>query len=518
MSLNLTSGPFVTGVDPGEAGPLPGSPAPDALAELGGKAPLARTLYEHFRERIVAGEYGVGSRLPTVRAVAERVRSTPETVAVAYRMLAADGLVRTRPGAGTVVLARASTASRTGVCPATLVPALGTPSYHETYRRLLQLDREPRCAGFASYVLPPELFLPGLDRRLRRVVAREGSRALEMGAPEGDERLRALVARQLEDAGVAASPGNVLVTDGGQEGLGLVFRALVAPGDTVAVESPTYLGALDALVSLGARIVGVPMGPDGADLDTLEATVARVRPKLFYTMPTHQNPTGLTMREVPRLRLLALARQYDFAVVEDAAAGELGYDGPAPVPLLGLDRDDLVVHVGTFSKTIASGIRLGYVVAPAALVEPLLRLKYVSNIHAPLLLQWLACEALRDRGWRRHLAHVRRVGRVRRDAMLAALGRVLAGRATWTVPAGGFSVWVSLAPDTDAAELFRLAIDRGVSFVPGAVFFPGDMQHHTLRLCFSTTPPEVIDRGVAALGEALDDLGGARRPQRRVLG
>ena len=517
MPLDLTNVGGTTGAEPSAAGLVSGLTSPDGLAELCGRVPLARTLYEHFRERIMAGEYGVGTRLPTVRVVADRVRSTPETVAVAYRMLAADGLVRTRTGAGTVVLWRPSAAARTGVCPATLVPALGTPSYHETYRRLLQLDRAPRYAGFASYVLPPELFLPGLGRRLRRVVTREGSRVLEMGPPEGDEGLRAVVVKRLECAGVVASPRNVIVTNGAQEGLGLVFRALVAPGDTVVVESPTYLGALDALASLGARVLGVPMGPDGADLDTLEATVARARPKLFYTMPTHQNPTGLTMREAQRLRLLALARRYDFVVIEDAAAGELGYEGPAPMPLLGLDRDELVVHVGTFSKTLASGIRIGYIVAPGGLVEPLLRLKYVSNVHAPVLLQRLVCDVALARGWRNHVAHVRRVCRTRRDAMLSALGRVLSGRATWTVPGGGFSVWVSLAPDLDAAELFRLAIDRGVSFVPGAVFFPGDMQHHTFRLCFSTTPPEVIDRGVAVLGEALAELGDDRRPRRQLL-
>ncbi len=483
-----------------------------------GKAPLARTIYEHFRDRIMAGAYGAGERLPTVRVVADQVRSTPETVAVAYRMLAADGLVRTRPGAGTVALGRPSPQSRAGLCPATLVPALGTPSYHETYRRLLRLDREPRRAGFASYVLPPDLFLPGIDRLLRSIVAREGSRALEMGAPEGDERLRAMVAARLEGAGVATRPRNVIVTCGAQEGVGLIFRALVAPGDTVVVESPTYLGALDALASLGARVLGVPMGPGGADLDTLEATVARARPKLFYTMPTHQNPTGQTMPEAQRLRLLALARRYDFVVVEDAAASDLGYEGPAPMPLLGLDRDELVVHVGTFSKIVASGIRVGYVVAPAALVEPLLRLKYVSNIHAPVLLQHLVCDAVGSRSWRSHVERLRRACRARRDAMLAALQRELSGRATWALPTGGFSVWVALSPELDAAELFRLAIDRGVSFVPGAVFFPGDMQHHTLRLCFSTTPVEAITAGVAALGEALAEIGVSRPARHQVTG
>ncbi|MEK7444101.1 MAG: GntR family transcriptional regulator, partial [candidate division NC10 bacterium] len=189
MPLDLTSADKTTAAERSGAGLGSGVTSPDGLAELCSKAPLARTLYEHFRERIMAGEYGVGSRLPTVRVVADRVRSTPETAAVAYRMLAADGLVRTRTGAGTVVLWRPGAAARTGVCPATLVPALNTPSYHETYRRLLQLDREPRYVGFASYVLPSELFLPGLGRLLRRVVAREGSRVLEMGAPEGDEGL-----------------------------------------------------------------------------------------------------------------------------------------------------------------------------------------------------------------------------------------------------------------------------------------------------------------------------------------
>jgi DNA-binding transcriptional MocR family regulator len=491
---------------------------PDDLTGLRDNGPLARTLYQHFRERIMAGDYAVGGRLPTVRAVANEVRSTPETVAAAYRMLAAEGVVRMRTGAGTVVVSRPGTTVPTGVRAATLVPALGTPSYHETYRRLLQLDREAGDAAFASYILPPQLFVPGLDRLLRRVASRNRNVGLEMGAPQGEERLRSIVARRLQRVGATTAAENVVVTNGAQEGLGLVFRALVAPGDTVVVESPTYLGALDALATLGARVVGVPMGPEGADLDVLEATVARARPKVFYTMPTHQNPTGLTMPEVRRLRLLALARRYDFIILEDGSSLDLGYDGPTPVPLLGLDRDRIVVHVGTFSKTIASGIRIGYVVAPGPLVEPLLRLKYVSNIHTSVLLQHLVCEVMLGAHWRRHLVAVHRQCRARRDAMLAALDRALPGRATWTFPAGGFSVWVWLDPELDAADLFRLAIDRGVSFVPGAVFFPGDVQHHTLRLCFSTTSLDVIDRGVGVLAKALAELGHDRNRIRQSLG
>jgi 2-aminoadipate transaminase len=198
-------------------------------------------------------------------------------------------------------------------------------------------------------------------------------------------------------------------------------------------------------------------------------------------------------------------------VVEDAAAAELHYDGPPPPPLLALDRDGLVVHVGTFSKTLFSGIRLGYVVARGGLLEPLLRLKYVTNVHVPLLLQRLGQAFLAGRRWRSHLARVRPAYRARRDAMLSALARELGGHVAWTAPGGGFSLWLTLPPDLDAADLFRLAFERGVSFVPGPVFFPEAVQHHTLRLCFSSVAPDQIGRGIAALADAFREAAGRPR-------
>jgi DNA-binding transcriptional MocR family regulator len=497
--------------DPAAFASSRGDVQPDGL-------PLARRIANHFRSGILEGEYVVGARLPTVRSVAARLGTTPQTVAAAYRILSEQGLVRPRAGAGTVVLPQSGaveTDEPAAARPAQrlpLVASLATPSFHETYRRLLHLDREGTSGGFASYTPALELYPGEVTGLLRSLLRRDGPRLFQMGGPEGDAGLRAAVSQLLVGAGGAVTPQEVVVTGGAQEGLALAFRALAAPGDAVVVESPTYIGALEALVTAGVRVVGVPVGPDGVDPDEVSSVVSRVRAKVFYTMPSFQNPTGHTMSLPRRRRLLAVARRHGLVVVEDAAAAELHYDGPPPPPLLALDRDGLVVHVGTFSKTLFSGIRLGYVVARGALVEPLLRLKYVTNVHVPLLLQRLGQAFLAGRRWRSHLARVRPIYRARRDAMLGALGRDLDGRAAWTAPGGGFSLWLTLPPDLDAADLFRLALERGVSFVPGAVFFPEAIQHHTLRLCFSSVAPDQIGRGVAALAGALGEAAGRPRP------
>jgi 2-aminoadipate transaminase len=209
-----------------------------------------------------------------------------------------------------------------------------------------------------------------------------------------------------------------------------------------------------------------------------------------------------------RRRLLALARRHELVVVEDVAAAALACDAPPPPSLLELGGDAVVVQVGSFSKTLLSGVRVGYLIAPDELREPLLRLKYVTNVHTPLLLQRLVYGLLSGQRYGRHLRAVRPVYRARRDALLEALARELGGGAAWTAPAGGLGVWVSLPREVDAAELFRLAIDRGVSFVPGAVFFAGDLEHNTLRLCFSTLPPAAIARGIRLLADALAELRG----------
>ncbi len=476
--------------------------------------PLARRIANHFRSGILGGEYGVGARLPTVRSVAARLGTTPQTVAAAYRILSEQGLVRPRVGAGTVVLPQSGVVE-TDEAPAArpaqrlpLVAPLATPSFHETYRRLLHLDREAVSGGFASYTPALELYPGEATALLRSLLRRDGPRLFQMGGPEGDAGLRGAVSHLLVAAGSTVTPKDVVITSGAQEGLALAFRALAAPGDTVVVESPTYLGALEALVTGGVRVVGVPVGPDGVDPDEVSSVVSRVGAKVFYTMPSFQNPTGHTMSLTRRRRLLAVARRHGLVLVEDAAAVDLHYDGPPPPSLLALDRDGLVVHVGTFSKTLFSGIRLGYVIARGPLLEPLLRLKYVTNVHVPLLLQRLGQAFLAGRRWRSHLARVRPAYRARRDAMLSALGRELGGRAAWTAPGGGFSLWLTLPPELDAADLFRLTFERGVSFVPGPVFFPEAVQHHTLRLCFSSAAPEQISRGVAALADALREAAG----------
>ena len=462
----------------------------------------------------MGGEYRVGARLPTVRRVAAELGTTPQTVAAAYRILSEQGLVRPRTGAGTVVLPQGGAVEPGDAHPPRhagrlpIVAPLATPSFHETYRRLLHLDREAAASGFASYTPALDLYPRETGRLVRSLLRRDGLRLFQMGAPEGDQGLRSAVAERLGASGAAVSDKRIVITNGGQEGLALVFRALAGPGDVVAVESPTYLGALDALVTAGVRAVGVPVGPDGPDPDELAGVVARSGARVFYTMPSFQNPTGHTMSASRRRRLLAVARRHDLVIVEDAAAAELYWEAPPPASLLSLDREGRVVHVGTFSKSLFSGIRLGFVAAPDSLVEPLLRLKYVTNVHASLLLQRLGQALLAGRRMGSHLDGVRPVYRARRDAMLEALARELGGRASWTTPGGGFSVWLTLPRGLDAADLFRLAIERGVSFVPGAVFFPEDVQHHALRLCFSGVAPDLIARGIQLLGEALRELSG----------
>jgi 2-aminoadipate transaminase len=342
--------------------------------------------------------------------------------------------------------------------------------------------------------------------RLREAGARvwaEADGILDYGEVEGYRPLRELIARRMAARGMQVDPDEVMITNGSQQGIDFVARLMLDPGDQIVVEGPAYIGAMQTFDAYEATYLVAPIDDDGLDVAALDRLLAvtGARPKLIYTVPTFQNPTGITATRARREALLALARERGILILEDDPYGELYYDAAPEPPLRALDP--AVVHLGTFSKTIAPGIRVGWTVAPRRLLDLLLMAKEGSDIHTDRVITrtvYHTAEGFLDD----HIAALRHLYRARRDALLAGLARHLPADVTWSCPGGGFFVWVLLPAGLDADALLPLAAANGVAFLPGSWFYPaGQKEHGGFRLSFSSLPVDRIDEGTRRLGEAI---------------
>jgi 2-aminoadipate transaminase len=314
--------------------------------------------------------------------------------------------------------------------------------------------------------------------------------------------LDALAGRLERLQGVRPAERELLITSGGIEALELIGKSFLDPGDVVVVEAPTYLGAIQSFRSFEAQLVAAAFDEHGLDVAELEQRLSNgLRPKLLYTIPDHQNPAGVSLAADRRSALVELARFYGFLVVEDVAYRELGFDGESSPSLWSLGPD-VVVQVGTTSKTLFPGLRLGWAAGPAEVVDRLVMAKQVTDQCAGALGQRLFEESDR-RGWiDEQLVRSRDLYRRKCVQMLAALERTMPASARWTTPRGGFFSWLTL-PGVDAVDLARRAVEQRVAVVPGTLFFPDGRGEDSLRLSFSLVDPDKIDDGLARLGAAL---------------
>jgi 2-aminoadipate transaminase len=373
-------------------------------------------------------------------------------------------------------------------------------------RDILEVASRPEVISLAGGLPAPETFdVAGLREAFAEVLSGPHAvSALQYSTTEGDPGLRERLAAIVAAGGVAASAGEILVTTGSQQALGLVAAALLNPGDPVLVEDPTYLAALQAFGLAGARCEAIPSDAEGPDPDALVALARRSGARLAYLIPTFQNPTGRTLGAERRRALAEAAAEADVWLVEDDPYSALRLDGE-PVELLAAQpaaRERTIV-IQTLSKVLSPGLRIGYLRAPAALYHALAVAKQAADLHSSTVNQLAA-----ERWLARHdlAAHVRGLEahyRPRRDALLAALARELPAGSTWTRPDGGLFIWVTLPAGHDAEAVLPRAVERGVAFVPGRFFFAGEPVRETLRVSFATASPEELHEGAARLGAAI---------------
>jgi 2-aminoadipate transaminase len=375
-------------------------------------------------------------------------------------------------------------------------------------REILKVTEKPGIISFAGGLPSPKTFpIAAFARACATVLEREGQAALQYAASEGLPALRTFVAQQLSRQSAAAGvawdvdPDQVLITTGSQQALDLIAKILIDPGSRVLVETPTYLGALQAFTPMEPQFVSVASDEEGVVVDDLKAKAAGAR--FLYVLPNYQNPTGRSMSEARRLALSAEAARIGLPMVEDNPYGDLWFDAPPPAPLTARHPEGCI-YMGSFSKTLAPGLRLGFLVAPKALYPKLLQAKQAADLHTPSFNQRLVAEVLKDGFLDRHVPHIRALYKSQCEAMLAALQRELSGTGIqWNQPSGGMFLWLTLPTHLNAMALLPKAVERHVAFVPGAAFYAEAPQHHTLRLSFVTASVEQINTGIAALAAVL---------------
>jgi 2-aminoadipate transaminase len=369
-------------------------------------------------------------------------------------------------------------------------------------REILKVAERPDILSFAGGLPAPELFpVEEIAAAHAEVLANNGSSALQYSTTEGYAPLRAWIAEHLQHRGIPAKPDELLITSGSQQGIDLVARVFLDPGDVVLVESPTYLAALQAFAAYQVRLVAVPSDDDGMLLDGLAELIETHRPKLIYLVPSFQNPKGTTLPQARRAELVQIAAEHQVAILEDDPYGELSFNGPAPRPIAASSHGN-VLYLGTFSKTLAPGLRIGWIWGDPSIVRKATIAKQAADLHTATLAQRATAALLSRFDYAAHVAHICDVYNERCQTMLAALTQHTSG-CRWVVPTGGMFVWMQLPAGLNAAELLQTAIARKVAFVPGSAFFVEDIRHDFMRLNFSNQPPLSIVEGMRRIGQVI---------------
>jgi 2-aminoadipate transaminase len=470
----------------------------DALRPTTNGEPLYQQVVEQIESAIVSGEFGTGSRLPAERDLARSLGISRTTAMNAYAELAARGLVRRQVGRGTYVCARPESSDMPFSWRGKM--SLGALRTEDGgFSALTRSAVEPGLISFAAAVPARECFPIDDFRAITDSVLRSHpARALGLAESEGSPALREAVAVRH-----AVSPERVLILNGAQQGLDVLARCLLDPGDVVLMDRPGYVGAIQTFRAAGAIIVGWDL--ESRDLETFEDLIVRYRPKFFYTTPTFQNPTGQTLTSGFRRDLLDIASRYHLPVIEDDPYRDLTFERDVPRTMRELDLHNLVIQIGTLSKTLAAGLRIGWLIANETIVEQLALIKGRSDVASPTLPQMVAAEFLATGRFDKHVAALRSEHRRRYDAMIAAIERwIPPGALTYEPVDGGLYLWCRYRAEIDAADLLARARSEGIVFLNGETCYADSAGRRQMRLCFSGLSPGKINDGIERLAGLLN--------------
>ena len=485
------------------------------------RIPLYVQIASQVREMISRGSLKLGDRLPANRELARMLDVNRTTVTTAYADLEADGLISSQVGRGTFISSittpgkphdgrQEQSRSSTALSPVTTSmswSAILLPAQRDRWlSALLHAEHGKQIISFAHGLPEASLFpLDEFRRSVDRVLRKEGRTLLQLGTSSGYAPLQEFLCAQMARDGINITPEEILITNGCQQSLDLIRRVLVGDSDEIAIEEPTYPGAISVFCTTGAKYVTIPVGSAGLDLGVLEDVLRQRHPKLIYIIPTFHNPTGVTMNIAARRRLIDLAARHRVPIVEDDIYRELRYEGPMLPSLKALDQQGVVISINSFSKVGFPGLRVGWIAAPRVVIEHLNVAKRNADLHASLLTQAAIYEFSRHGLLAKHIRRVKKEYVRRRDIMLAALEKHFPTEVSWNTPQGGMAIWLSLPESLRASDILIHSAERGVVFSPGEHFYTDSPRLSSFRLCFTMASASAIEEGIKRLSVVIKE-------------
>jgi GntR family transcriptional regulator, regulator for abcA and norABC len=464
--------------------------------------PLHQQIYDYMKQKIMNGEWTIGTKLPPQRNLAKLFQVNRSTIVIVLEELATDGLIESKVGSGTRVIN-----NTWGLLVSTPPPDWGSyvnSGIHKPNITIIQeinkAETDPNMIRLGTGELSPDL-LP--NKKMGQILQIDNQQSLSLGymEPKGSLSLRKTVSAYLSGKGIKASPESILIVSGGLQALQLISIGLLKRGSTILHETPSYLNSVHVFQSAGMNLLGIPLDNEGIRNDSIGRMKRQHHAALLYTIPTFHNPTGTLMSDRRRAELLKECQKENIPIIEDDVYGDLWFEGPPPKPLKGNDTQGNVLYIGSVSKTLSPGLRIGWIVGPEPVIERLADIKMQTDYGSSSLSQYAVDKWLSSGMYEDFLKEIKVELTFRRDFTIQILEKYFSEIATWSIPKGGFYIWLKLQSGVSTRKLFNLSLREGILLNPGSVYDKNDDQH--LRISYSYASMDQLEKGLIHLAQLI---------------
>jgi GntR family transcriptional regulator of abcA and norABC len=462
------------------------------------KSPLHQQIYEYMKRKIINGEWTIGTKIPPQRTLAQKFKVNRSTIVTALDELTADGFIDAKVGRGTVVVN--NTWSVIAASPPPNWRNYVKAGIHQPNQSIIQAINKAEIRTdiirLGTGELSPEL-LP--TKKMKSVFLQNTEQPLSLSytEPKGNLYLRKMICDYLKTKGIEITPPSVLIVSGGLQALQLISLGLLHRDSTIFHETPSYLTSVNVFQSAGMSLFGVPMDNEGIKTDILGRLKRQHNAALLYTIPTFHNPTGILMSENRRKQLLDICSKVRLPIIEDDVYGDLWFDQPAPKPLKAQDKQGLVLYMGSISKTLSPGLRIGWIVGPEPVIDRLSDIKMQTDYGSSSLSQYAVAQWLSNDLYKEHINYVRQELKIRRNLTIQILVKYFSEVATWNVPEGGFYIWLKLNVEVSMDRLYKKALQEGILINPGNIYIQNDSAH--IRISYSYATLGQLEKGLMKL-------------------